>query len=359
MPKFLLRTRLPSGRAFTLIELLVVIAIIAVLVGLLLPAVQKVREAANRMKCANNLKQFGLACHMYHDAYSFFPPGGRLYPADVWGADKGNWIVRTLPYMEQDNVYKAIPQLEVLGYDSIGNSPMGSADPSQRARLPYLRCPSDDYDASAPLCNYVGSMGPQCLVYSNCNYAPFDIYCDPKNNGLGDWGYTASTPYGDGADAGSTRGLFYRAASSGNLPVKFNIASVTDGTSNTIMLGEALPSQDAYLRRSGDFRYPGGGNWACFNSGNNINSTIIPINYKIVPYTYCHLDDNGNPPNPPFDPARSSDNWTIIFGFKSNHSGGTNFVFADGSVHFISESIEMKTYQLLGCRNDGQPVALP
>jgi prepilin-type N-terminal cleavage/methylation domain-containing protein/prepilin-type processing-associated H-X9-DG protein len=344
-------------RGFTLIELLVVIAIIAVLVGLLLPAVQKVREAAARIKCQNNLKQFGLACHMYHDSFQIFPPGGVINVWDNWGADKGNWIVRTLPFMEQDNTYKTIPDLTVLGVDSIGASPMGNVDPTQRPRLPYMRCPSDDYNPDGPLSNYVGSMGPQCLTYSNCNYAPFEGYCDPSNNGLGNWGYSWSAPYGDGGDFTQVRGLFYRYSVSDNTYTKFNMASVVDGTSNTIMIGEALPRENAYLRRSGDFRYVGG-NWAMFNSGNNINSTIVPINYRITPDTYCHLDDNGNP-NTSGDPARSTDNWTIIFGFKSRHPGGTNFVFADGSVHFIAQTIDMKTYQLLGCRNDNQTVNIP
>src|SRR2546423_4253363 len=102
-------------QGFTLIELLVVIAIIAVLIGLLLPAVQKVREAANRMKCQNNLKQLGLAMHSYHDVNNIFPPGGRIVtnkPGGVddsnnwWDADKGSWLVYTLPYMEQDNLFK-------------------------------------------------------------------------------------------------------------------------------------------------------------------------------------------------------------------------------------------------------------
>src|SRR3989442_11564049 len=106
--------RIYSGRAFTLVELLVVIAIIAVLVGLLLPAVQKVREAANRMKCSNNLKQFALACHSYHDVNGLFPPGGYSNPQgwDGWySGQKGTWVVFTLPYMEQDNLFKSLKNM--------------------------------------------------------------------------------------------------------------------------------------------------------------------------------------------------------------------------------------------------------
>jgi prepilin-type N-terminal cleavage/methylation domain-containing protein/prepilin-type processing-associated H-X9-DG protein len=354
MPVVIVQRFWVRGRAFTLIELLVVIAIIAVLIALLLPAVQKVREAANRMKCQNNLKQFGLACHSYHDVNGLFPPGALEVPPVTysWNGDKGSWLVLTLPYMEQDALYREIPNPDKPNYNSIKNSPMGG--PLQtRVRLPYGRCPSDEYDGNAPLSNYIGSMGPECLN-SNCGYAPFEKYCDPKNSGLGDWGYTASSLYGDDATSkAQVRGLFYRIAK-----FTFDLSDIPDGLSNTIMIGEGVASEDAYLTRAGDFAYPGG-NWAFANGGNNINSTIVPINYKITPNTYCHLNQYGQPVTQPDDPTRSTDNWGIIFGFRSRHPGGTNFMFADGSVHFIQENIDMMTYQLLGCRNDGRPVEVP
>src|SRR5438132_13562837 len=89
------------SRSFTLLELLVVIAIIAVVIGLILAAVPRVRESADRLKCQNNLKQFGLACHSYHDAQGVLPPGGLVIPRDNWNADKGSWLVYILPYIEQ------------------------------------------------------------------------------------------------------------------------------------------------------------------------------------------------------------------------------------------------------------------
>jgi prepilin-type N-terminal cleavage/methylation domain-containing protein/prepilin-type processing-associated H-X9-DG protein len=334
----LARTR--RRRGVTLIELLVVIAIIAVLIGLLLPAVQKVREAANRIRCANNLKQLALACHLYHDAQGAFPRGGYFLPhtdPDRNGRyNKGSWHVHVLPYIEQENLFRQIPRLDEPGVDSIGLAVAAGVFPRN---LSILRCPSDDYNSAAPVTSYLGSAGPQCWIGApDCGHNPYQKYCNgtaaPTPRPLSPPtypGYTASPNAGKTMDASQVRGMMNWYG------VKITLDMVTDGTSNTILLGEALPGE----RPARD-----NNNWATAKAG---ATTIIKINHRTL---YLGADGCTAAPD------RYYLNHNVAGGFKSRHPGGANFAFVDGSIHFLSENIDHRTYQYLGCRNDGQMVSL-
>jgi len=336
-----------SKAGFTLVELLVVIAIIGVLVALLLPAVQAAREAARRTQCSNNLKQLGLAAHSFNDTYSRLPPGGGAQGGGSGlssSTDYGSWLVYLLPYMEQTNLAMAID---------------GASGPTNRrilnawnARvLPVLirnfRCPSDEFDKNAPVSNYGASIGPQCAP-GPCSAAqsPYRTYCNGNAQTPG-WGYDSSTNYGDTSDPAQARGLFTRRGA------LIRLAMITDGTSNTIMFGELLAGQN------GDVYYSLGKNgsagmntgWAQSDSGIAINDTIVPINTFLT-----YLDPNQNRCN---NWQTNVDNWNITFGFRSRHPSGAQFVFADGSVHFLPQSISHMVYNQLGCRDDGQAVSVP
>jgi prepilin-type N-terminal cleavage/methylation domain-containing protein/prepilin-type processing-associated H-X9-DG protein len=331
-------------RGFTLIELLVVIAIIAILIGLLLPAVQKVREAAARSQCQNNLKQLGLALHTYHDVNSVLPSQGQSDQTSfnqgggyggAHSIDKGSIFIPLLPYYEQANLYNGI------NFNLVWNSPPAPYDVGSQVvganrvreyQLKILQCPSDNYIPVNPGfngSNYAPSMGAQfmdsagaCTAYDNSAFSQAGNYA----------------PYGEDSTGALISGPF----SYLNWAARFN--DITDGLSNTILLGEIRP-------RCGSEEWTLYADWA--DSPPYYYATTAPINYPTCPGE--GLGNNNASNGLPRD-CNSYNSYNTSQGFKSRHTGGAQFVFGDGSVHFISQTINLLTYQQLGDRRDGQVV---
>ncbi len=293
----------PSRRGFTLIELLVVIAIIAVLVGLLLPAVQKVREAANRIKCQNNLKQMGIACQAYHAANGAFPPGftaTAAYPdtAPGWG-----WATYLLPYLDGDNVYSQINL----------SQPVQSSPAIQNALSVYL-CPSDQAP-SVPFA-LTDAAGATVARAAPSSYAAT----------VGDDSCETDDPTGNG--------VFYRNS-------RTRIADITDGSSNTVLIGDRSWAQahgiwagvpaDAVLRAGVLNTWP--------------NATASAPTFVLAHNNFINIrtDSDGG-----------------LDDFSSNHPGGVNLLFADGSVHFLrsitDDGMERRAFWALGTRAGGETV---
>lgn len=363
------------NRAFTLIELLVVIAIIAILIGLLLPAVQKVREAAARIKCTNNLKQIGLAMMNFEHDYGNFPPGG-LDNGAMWTA----WL---LPYIEQQAIYNDIWILPEGGhFDMTIVGPAGSNGDWAWPNAPI----TDDTLSYAGTGQGMGSSSESSAWYTVRNIAAcevvYSMYRCPSHNvptnvticSYENWWWNARSPISYAACGSGVLQNFYQWTNIFNTTSPYTclldgafqieltkggalygarqtVASIQDGLSNTIFVGEenyslqsAYPVSSSSLDLEGVMRRKAC--WAigsdsidcqyCYNEA--IGSTGVPLNSPPVTGTS----------------GAALEAWIISYG--SNHPGGANFLFGDGSVHFIANSIAPATYSALGTRAGGEVI---
>ena len=294
-PTYMIRQRrglslqITSQRGFTLIELLVVIAIIAILVSLLLPAVQQAREAARRTQCKNNLMQIGIAMHNYDMSFEMLPPGCVNASGPIRNVEEGyhmSWIAQILPTIEQAGLFGTL--------DFNGGAYSASNATARATVIPPLLCPSE----VAPV--------PGSVNYSGC-FGGEDVAIDTTNTGL----------------------LFLNSS--------IGYQAIRDGASNTILAGEKRIS-----RGMKDLGWMSGTMATLRNTG-------VPINAGWDVGGPGAGNRNGGVPQPaPSDTATS--------GFSSYHTGGGQFILADGSVRFLSENIDPKIYSFLGSREDLQPL---
>jgi prepilin-type processing-associated H-X9-DG protein len=333
------------------VELLVVIAIIGILVALLLPAIQAAREAARRTECTNNIKNLALACHNYHDSYKQFPLNyatwSRRHTIDGMST---SWMVQILPFIEQQSLYDAVDwDYGVANDPRNGTQGAGTGGPSNEwvawQAVPAYTCPSDTHDGKLDL-NRANYRNPRSdRTWGVNNYKG----CCGTNWDWGVWrGAVRSvspwqaTPYGNtnnGLDRGN--GIFHRGNDDPTPGIR-KIARVTDGTSTTFMIGEAVPEWCTHTWW-----------WHC----NGVTATTaVPLNAPAVHPNCTGANDQGSRDANLFC-ARGD--WQNNYSFMSRHPGGANFAMGDASTHFVSDDIERNLYLRLGSMMDGQPAQVP
>jgi prepilin-type N-terminal cleavage/methylation domain-containing protein/prepilin-type processing-associated H-X9-DG protein len=327
-----------SRDAFTLIELLVVMAIIAILIGLLLPAVQKVREAAARAKCINNLKQIGLALHNYHDSMTYFPAGyvdGNTNPNSTPDNDVGpgwGWASFLLPYLEQNNLYRQIDFKQPVG--------MGVNTQVSRQPLTIFQCPSDNLQQLVPV--YDSSFSSPIAYVAHGNYVGCNGWEECFNGAGGNPGGGSGTDGLAGGYGSAGVGLFYRNS-------RTRMADVFDGLNNTIVAGErsgnhapatwtgAVPGGRCPAWMAGQppcvYCAPPG---AAYDNADFGEALVL---------AHCNATHLPSADFPIYDPDT----------FYSMHTGqGANFLFGDGSVHYLTSRINPYTYQALATIAGGE-----
>jgi prepilin-type N-terminal cleavage/methylation domain-containing protein/prepilin-type processing-associated H-X9-DG protein len=290
--------------AFTLIELLVVIAIIAILIALLVPAVQKVRDAAARAQCQNNLKQWALGMHNYHDTYKKLPTGS------IWNP-RTSWVVLVWPFIEQTALAKQY-NYSVGFWQAPNGGPTASTNNLVAAQVATYFCPADR-----------GSPA----------FWEGDAYYRSRGNYVVNWGNTTDP----GPVTQSWAPFSY---SDGTTTPRYTtLVSISDGTSNTLLMSELLMPPDA----SGDTR----GDIINNDRGCFAFMTINPPNSLIPDDIFAYGTITTNDRLMPFVLGPATNHAA-----RSRHTGGVNAALCDGSVTFLTNSINLATYQALGNGND-------
>jgi prepilin-type N-terminal cleavage/methylation domain-containing protein len=332
---------------FTLIELLVVIAIIAILIGLLVPAVQKVREAAARLQCQNNLKQIGLAVHAYHDVAKSLPP-------DRIANDWATWAVLILPYLEQGPAFR---RWDLTRRYAEQPGPVGSAADPRPVDVPVYFCPSRR------------SPGALSVSYTLTTGAGPTLTAPP--GGIGDYASVAGTANNDGAlrvsqPSGTVNGV----AVSGTGPFnnsgpgarilsfrsKTNLLSITDGTSNTLLIGEKYIRPNSLEGKNEDRSIYDSGNannFRRFIGRDLVGKPTSPPNFNPTAAPHPLISD----PTLKQDPTDPASGLVIPLNqcFGSPHPGVCQFVFGDGSVRPVPVSTPIDVLTFLGLPSDGVP----